>query len=212
MPTPTPFSIPTPEPPVVPPVTLAPPLDRFIAAIEQLHDDEPDAARVVSGVQTQLAHLLAAPLILCPEQREPWADHYRTHLLAVAPSSRFSVVAMVWLPGQVTPIHDHRCWCVVGVLEGFEREQRFSLREDDSGRRWLVPGADVLISPGVTSALVPPEENIHQVRNAGAELALSVHVYGADLRGAPSSINQCFDELPIDPERRAGHPVAWRRI
>jgi 3-mercaptopropionate dioxygenase len=206
---PTPFPVPMPPDP---PVPLAPPLDRFIAAIEQLHDDEPDTARVVSGVQTRLAQLLAAPLILRPEQREPWADHYRTHLLAVAPSGRFSVVAMVWLPGQVTPVHDHRCWCVVGVLEGIEREQRFSLREDSSGRRWLVPGREVLIAPGVTSALVPPEENIHQVRNAGAELAVSLHVYGADLRGAPSSINQCFDELPITAERRAGRPVAWRRV
>src|SRR3954452_13064216 len=32
---------------------------------------------------------------------------YSQHVLHVEPDGSFSVVGLVWLPGQVTPIHDH---------------------------------------------------------------------------------------------------------
>ena len=43
-------------------------------------------------------------------------------VLHVAPDGVFSVVAVVWQPGQTIPIHDHGSWCVVGVYEGEEEE------------------------------------------------------------------------------------------
>jgi 3-mercaptopropionate dioxygenase len=67
------------------------------------------------------------------------------------------------------------------------------------------------VSPGgVTSALVPPTENIHRVRNSGEQMAISIHVYGADIKLYGSSINECFDELPQFPDSKPGRPVAWR--
>jgi 3-mercaptopropionate dioxygenase len=187
-------------------------LSTFIADVEELVAAEQDVHRIAAGVQARLAPLLANADFLTPEQREPSQDHYRVHLVAVAPSRHFSVTALVWLPGQVTPVHDHICWCVVGVVQGTEREQRFTLREGPSGERWLVPLRDEQVAPGHTAALVPPEENIHQVRNAGDTVAISVHVYGDDLTTCLSSINQCFDDLPIRPGDFAGAHVAWRRV
>jgi predicted metal-dependent enzyme (double-stranded beta helix superfamily) len=187
-------------------------LETFVADVEALVAAETEPHRLTSGVRSRLGRLLEHPEFLAPERREPCAEHYRTHLLAVAPSRAFSVVALVWLPGQVTPIHDHICWCVVGVLEGLEHEQRYSLREDAAGDRWLTPrGVDVL-TPGHTCALVPPDENIHRVRNAGEGLAISIHVYGDDLTVWGSSINQCFDTLPVRDDATSGMPVAWRRV
>lgn len=193
------------------PVTVMPALDMFVSEIETLIAVEPNAHRVTREVQSRLANLIASPGLLAPEHRQPWPDRYRTHLLAVAPSRRFSVVAMVWLPGQVTPIHDHICWCVVGVLQGAEEEQRYHLREDVSGGRWLVPWGRQHLAPGDTCALVPPDENIHRVRNAGDCLAISIHVYGEDIAAYGSSINQRFDDLPIRPRDWSGRSVAWRR-
>jgi predicted metal-dependent enzyme (double-stranded beta helix superfamily) len=192
------------------PITTAG-LSTFIADVEAVVATESDPHRVAEGVRHFLAPLLAHPDFLAPEHREPDPEHYRVHLLAVAPSRRFSVTALVWLPGQVTPIHDHICWCVVGVVQGVEREQRFTLREDADGDRWLAPLDDVLVPPGSTAALVPPDENIHQVRNAGDALAISIHVYGDDLTTCMSSINQCFDDLSTRPGDLTGSPVAWRR-
>jgi 3-mercaptopropionate dioxygenase len=187
-------------------------LSAFIADVEALVAAETEPHSIATSVQAHLAPLLAHPDFLTPEQREPDPEHYRVHLLAVAPSRRFSITALVWLPGQVTPIHDHICWCVVGVVQGKECERRFTLRENAAGDRWLAPLVDEVVPPGSTAALVPPDENIHQVRNAGDTVAISIHVYGEDLTAHPSSINQCFDELPIRVGDLSGSPVAWRRV
>lgn len=188
------------------------PLADFVADIEALVAAEEDPHRITAGVQRRLARLLAGPEFLTAEQREPDPKHYRSHLLAVAPSRKFSVVGLVWLPGQVTPIHDHICWCVVGVLQGTEREQRYGLRAEESGEHFLVPEGGETLTAGHTCALIPPEENIHQVRNAGDDLAISLHVYGEDIGVYGSSINQCFDELPVRAEDAGGAPIAWRRM
>lgn len=186
-------------------------LAAFVADLEALVASEQEPGTIAAGVRARLTRLLADPDFLAPCYCEPDPEHYRSHLLAVAPSRRFSVVSLVWLPGQITPIHDHICWCVVGVRQGLEREQRYTLHEGDDGTRWLVPLADEVVNPGDTCALVPPEENIHQVRNAGDTLAISIHVYGEDIGLYGSSINQKFDDLPVRAGDLSGSPVAWRR-
>jgi predicted metal-dependent enzyme (double-stranded beta helix superfamily) len=184
----------------------------FIKDVERLVlADEQDAHQVALGVQERLQALLCQPGLLAPACREPDPDHYRSHLLAVSPSRSFSVVSLVWLPGQITPIHDHISWCVVGVLEGLESEKRYALRQGPGGDRWLAPLEESALRPGHTSALVPPAENIHQVRNAGDRLAISLHVYGADLEVWGNSINQCFDAVPVRAGDLSGECVPWRR-
>lgn len=187
----------------------------FVADIEKLVASQADPHAITAAVQVRLLDLLDGPDFLTAEQREPDPTHYRSHILAVAPSRRFSVVGLVWLPGQVTPIHDHICWCVVGVLQGVEREERFGLRTDGTGAHWLVPEGGETLTAGHTCGLVPPEENIHRVCNAGDGLAISLHVYGEDIERYKSSINQCFDELPIraaEDGGAEGEPVVWRRV
>jgi len=186
-------------------------IETFITEVEALLAAQSDPHCITDGVQRHLARLLASPDFLRPEQREPDPQRYRAHLLAIAPSRMFSIVALVWLPGQVTPIHDHICWCCVGVLQGLEHEQRYTLHQNAAGEQWLVPLDMDVLTAGHTCALVPPEENIHQVRNAGDDLAISIHVYGDDLAVWESSINQCFDALPVRDDL-SGTPVAWRRV
>jgi predicted metal-dependent enzyme (double-stranded beta helix superfamily) len=186
-------------------------LETFIDDIEALVARERTPRKVVAGVQARLPFLLARPDFLPPRYRQPDPEHYRTHLLAVAPSKKFSIMSMVWLPGQMTPIHDHICWCVVGVLQGVECEQRYSLRERPDGKRWLAPVGEDDLYPCQVAGLVPPEENIHQVWNGGQDIAISIHIYGEDLSVYGSSINQRFDDLPICYDDTSGSPVAWRR-
>jgi len=190
-------------------------LTDFVADIEALVAAQTDPHVITAAVQVRLLTLLSRKDFLTPEQQEPDAAHYRSHILAVAPSRRFSVVGLVWLPGQVTPIHDHICWCVVGVVQGTEHEDRFGLHCDGTDSLCLVSIGGETLTAGHTCALVPPEENIHRVCNAGDDLAISIHVYGEDIERYTSSINQCFDTLPM---RRAedgaavGASVAWRRV
>ena len=102
----------------------------------------------------RLAELLAEDGWLAPEHREPDADRYRQHLLHVSPDRRVSIVALVWLPGQSTPIHDHVSWCVVGVYEGRERETRYRAVES-GGRRHLEAVGSIDALPGHVEVIVP---------------------------------------------------------
>src|SRR5579862_2217941 len=113
-------------------------LPAFVNEIEALLDEETNVNAIAEGVRGRLPRLLADTSFLLPKYREPDPERYRTSVVTVAPSGRFSVVAMVWLPGQQTAIHDHVTWCVVGVVQGLEHEERFELRERN-GKRWLLP-------------------------------------------------------------------------
>ena len=48
---------------------------------------------------------------------------------------------------------------------------------------------------GEVTVLTPPGD-IHTVVNDGTEVAVSLHVYGADLRKRGTSVRRCYD-LPV---------------
>jgi predicted metal-dependent enzyme (double-stranded beta helix superfamily) len=153
---------------------------------------------------------LADESLLEERHREPAADGYRQHIVHVHPNGLYSIVALVWKPGQATPIHDHLCWCVVGVWRGEERETTYDLHDD--GRPYLVQRGSTKTVPGDVSMLVPPDEDIHRVENSGTGLAISIHIYGADISVLGSSINHQFaDQLVRDRARpKATTPLRWR--
>lgn len=185
-------------------------LDRFVTDVGRLREvHQGDAHTLAGAVAESLAGLLRDPHWLCKTHREGWSDRYRQHVLYVAPDGGFSVVSLVWQPGQETAIHDHICWCVVGVYRGEEEETRYHLHEV-GGERCLVPVAVQRAQAGTTVALVSPEEDIHRVRNAGDGAAISIHVYGADIGKLGTSINQRFDHLPIRASSEATSRVHWR--
>jgi predicted metal-dependent enzyme (double-stranded beta helix superfamily) len=158
------------------------PFDAFVHDAERLVGDPP-------AIADRLRDLLAEDGWLAPEHQRAARDAYRQHLLHVSPCRRLSVVALVWLPGQRTPIHDHVSWCVVGVYRGIEHETHYRLV---AGRP--EPVAEFSAEPGHVEALVPPAENIHAVTAGGPGKTISIHVYGADIEERGTSILRCYDD------------------
>jgi 3-mercaptopropionate dioxygenase len=179
-------------------------LDAIVAAT-----DDPDFQATSAAFALRAA--LQDPGLLAPEHREPWPDRFRPHLVHVHPEGKYSVVSFVWLPGQRTSIHDHRCWCVVGVWRGFERETSYDFGRDATGE-YLVRRGFHYGGRGTVSVLVPPDEDIHVVENAGNEVAISLHLYGDDIGVHGSSVNRVF---PAELVRVGASPVAgqsWRAV
>ncbi|MGY0061315.1 cysteine dioxygenase [Streptomyces sp. LZ34] len=141
-------------------------------------------------VAERLAPHLGAPDLLTAAQRQGDPASYRQHLLHAEPDGSFSVVALVWLPGQHTAVHDHVSWCVAGVHEGQERERRYALVPDGTTSR-LVAVAEVTNPRGSVAGFAPPGD-IHRVWNAGAGTAISIHVYGADVGRLGSSVRRVY--------------------
>ncbi len=180
-------------------------LDVLVAA-----DDE--ASTIAARAGMLLRSALGDPGLLESRHCEPARDHYRQHIVHVHPAGHYSIVALVWKPGQATPIHDHRCWCVVGVWRGLEQEITYDLYGDDDP--FLLQRRSSVAEPGTVSVLVPPDEDVHRVENCGTSLAISVHVYGDDISVLGSSINRRFgeDRVLTRPPFTAGPSVSWRAL
>jgi predicted metal-dependent enzyme (double-stranded beta helix superfamily) len=160
-----------------------------IRTATQRHADWPRTAALVAD---ELRRHLPGPEILTRAERAGDPDEYRCHVLHAEPDGTFSVTAMVWRPGQVTPIHDHVTWCVFGVLQGVEYEELYTVSADggsltEVGRNEGVRGA--------VGGFAPPGD-IHRVRNSGHEVAISLHVYGADITRLGSSVRRIY-ALPV---------------
>lgn len=140
-------------------------------------------------------HLPKADL-LTPEQRTGDPAKYVQHILYVAPDGSFSIVALVWLPGQETPIHDHVSWCVVGVAQEQESETLYRLCTDCAEPHLLATGTHHNPT-GAVCGFAPPGD-IHKVRNCSDQTAVSIHVYGADISVLGSSVRRSYDH-PVRP-------------
>jgi len=159
---------------------LSPLVDGIRAAVGS-HAGWAETAQLVAG---ELRRHLPTPEVLSTAQRLGSPDGYRGHTLHVEPDGSFSIVALVWRPGQLTRIHDHVTWCVFGVIQGVEHEELFDADLNLVGR------SDKHV--GDISGFAPPGE-IHRVHNTSEETAISVHVYGTDVTRIGSSARRYYD-------------------
>jgi predicted metal-dependent enzyme (double-stranded beta helix superfamily) len=164
----------------------------LVAAIRMARGKHADWARTASLVAGQLRRHLPGPEILTAAERQGDPAGYVSHVLHTEPDGSFSVSALVWRPGQMTPIHDHVTWCVFGVLQGIEYEELYAVSADGRSLREAGRGGNLA---GEVSGFAPPGD-IHRVRNAGDGVAISLHVYGADITRLGSSVRRVYD-LPV---------------
>ena len=175
-------------------------LNHLIRSVRSVLAVEPEPAQWAHTVARILRPFLGDPRLLTPEQRQPDPERYRQHVLHVEETGAFSIVALVWLPGQSTTVHDHVSWCVIGVHQGQEHEVNYELMRE-GGEEYLLPIGESTHRAGSVAALEPPGD-IHTVFNPGPETAISIHIYGADVRKLGSSI-RCRYDLPVLESRLA---------
>jgi 3-mercaptopropionate dioxygenase len=164
----------------------------LVTAIRAATGRHADWQHTAELVAAELSRHLPGSNILTAAEREGVPDDYQCHVLHVESDGSFSVTAMVWRPGQFTPIHDHVTWCVFGVLQGMEYEELFALAADGSH---LMEVGRSENRPGEVSGFAPPGD-IHRVHNCGENVAISLHVYGADITRLGSSVRRSYD-LPV---------------
>ena len=145
------------------------------------HADWSETAQLVAE---QLRRHLPGPDVLTAEQRLGSPETYQAHNLHVEPDGSFSIVALVWRPGQVTRIHDHITWCVFGVIQGVEHEDLFDADLNVIGQ------SDNHV--GDVSGFAPPGD-IHRVHNTADTTAISIHIYGTDVTRLGSSARRYYD-------------------
>jgi predicted metal-dependent enzyme (double-stranded beta helix superfamily) len=165
---------------ILPSAQLAP----LVAGVRDAVAVHADWSETAELVAERLREHLPTPEVLTPEQRAGSPDTYGSHTLYVEPDGSFSIIAVIWRPGQVTRIHDHTTWCVFGVIQGVEHEELYDADLNLVGR------ADNEV--GDVSGFAPPGD-IHRVHNTKGETAISIHIYGTDVTRIGSSVRRYYD-------------------
>ena len=159
-------------------------LSPLVAGIRTAVERHVDWAETAQLVADQLHRHLPTQDVLTAEQRLGSPDDYSAHNLHVEPDGSFSIVALVWRPGQITRIHDHVTWCVFGVIQGVEHEELFDADLN------LLGESDNYV--GDVSGFAPPGD-IHRVHNTAEETAISIHIYGTDVTRVGSRARRYYD-------------------
>ena len=157
---------------------LIAPLREFVREMTVLVGRTSDERELLATGRSHLAALIAADGWLPDAFSIPRPDRYGQYLLYCDPLERFSVVSLVWGPGQQTPIHNHTVWGLVGVLRGAEHCEEFELM----GGVPRATGQVHTMQRGAIEAVSPTVGDWHRVSSAsGASTSVSIHIYGADI-------------------------------
>jgi 3-mercaptopropionate dioxygenase len=146
-------------------------------------DGAADRVTAIAPLMQQLAG--RADDFLAEEHFRSDPEHYTRNAIHIAPSGNLSLFALVWLPGQWTPVHDHGSWGVVGLVRGVLEERSYMSASGeiagDSGIR-LRRGGVLLLNPGSVSSFVPNPDHIHMTGvPADREACISLHLYGRNM-------------------------------
>jgi predicted metal-dependent enzyme (double-stranded beta helix superfamily) len=162
---------------------IAPALAGFIAEATARSLRQPDPADCVLALAPLMLDLIEhAGSFLEPQHHRSSAAGYARNLVYDAPDASLSLHALVWLPGQWTPVHDHGSWGVVGVVEGVLEERSYVRLSPDRGADEaieLARGGTILLGRGAVTSFVPNPDHIHVTGVPdGRPRAVSLHLYG----------------------------------
>lgn len=133
----------------------------------------------------------ATPDLLTAELRAPRAGCYARHTIAADPAGRFTLLSIVWAPGQFSPPHAHDTWCAYAVMEQELTETLYAY--DVASGRAVSRGAAEQRVPGYACFAPAGLEQIHRLGNAGDASAISLHVYGVEGSRVGTHVNRLMD-------------------
>lgn len=158
--------------------------EAFVASCRRALEDQTTPARAVETIVPLMHEFLPrAGALLEAAHRRADPQHYARNAILIG--ERLSLYALVWLPGQWTPVHDHGSWGVVGIIEGSLQERAWIRTSPDDGRDealCLLPGGVLVLEPGSVTSFVPNPDHIHVTGvPASGRRALTLHLYGRNM-------------------------------
>jgi len=130
------------------------------------------------------------PDLLSPAQRMPSADCYARHVIHSDPSGRFTILSLVWMPGQFSPPHAHQTWCAFAVCDNTLTETEYAF---DHATMTAMPLRTVERRAGYCSFGHAGLDQIHRLGNAGVLPAISLHIYGVESGRVGTHVNRKVD-------------------
>lgn len=167
-------------------IRTRPPLETMLAGIaaaaKRPLDERP------AGVAAAIAAFAADPALLADKECPCCPDRYVRHLLHSDPDGGYAVVALVWRPGQMSPVHGHRTWCAFAVHQGTLTETYYDPATEPDGLPQ--PSGTRLLRPGDANHGAADPRLIHRLANLSCRTAISIHCYGVGFDRFGAEVNE----------------------
>jgi predicted metal-dependent enzyme (double-stranded beta helix superfamily) len=157
----------------------------------QLSDNESKIAYVRQKLPTLLENRLLITAVLNETKHNTGSPERRRHMLFdnewrlhMDGKRRFSVRMYLYKPGEVTFIHDHSSWGVLGCASGEMEIVKYRRKDDGqkSSYALLEETERITCTPGRTDTTLPLDDGIHRVGNPTDQTIVVINVYGTPLR------------------------------
>jgi len=158
-------------------------IEDFVGDIEGCLGERPSTPEIVRRVSGFTERLVANPGCLRDACRRPRTDRYARYMLHRDSQRRFVVMALVWSPGQGTPVHDHKTWGVSGILDHRIEVTNYDRLDDERtpSQARLRERERLEVEEGGLTRVLPPKEDIHRMANPTDGTTVTIHVYGREL-------------------------------
>lgn len=172
-----------------------------IEALRNITHRESEAKAVIASVRPLAERLAMSDELGKRERKTPDPEQgFGFDLLHEEPDHTLVAAILTWLPGRITPPHDHGTWGVIAGIEG-EEINTFWRRTDDGsqpGRARVEKESEIILTPGSSLVLMP--RTIHSIENRSDGINVSLHIYGMHINHTERS--------QFDPERETAEP--WK--
>ncbi|MFF5289655.1 hypothetical protein [Paractinoplanes globisporus] len=153
----------------------------FIDDVAVIVKDTDDENEITRRIAARLSALLAGDYRIPAELTRPSPEHHLNYPLHIAADNSWCMVAVVWSPGQRTPVHSHETWGVAGIYAGAEHEFRYVKPAADGTGRPLTPAGEQVWRAGQVTVCCTTDDDVHAVESVGGEATVGIHVYGGNI-------------------------------
>jgi predicted metal-dependent enzyme (double-stranded beta helix superfamily) len=137
-----------------------------------------------------LARAAANADLFTPAQRIPSPACYARYVVYGDPAGRFTILSLVWMPGQFSPPHAHQTWCAYAVCDNTLTETEYAF---DHATLKALPLRTVERRAGYCTFGEAGLDQIHRLGNAGVLPAVSLRVYGVESGRIGTHVNRKVD-------------------
>lgn len=152
-------------------------LYRFLTDVEDILKTTKDDRQRLDKIRPLVRRLLISSYWLQGEYREPNPDTgWSVLMLYDEPHFPLTVQTVVWLPGRVSPIHNHGAWGVVALISGEEKNTLWRRTGDSESSDRIEKVGEQILVPGDIISFMP--DAIHHVEVMGEEPTITFNLYG----------------------------------
>jgi predicted metal-dependent enzyme (double-stranded beta helix superfamily) len=159
----------------------------LVQATQQASETIADLRERVNALRPAFAELLSADDWLPQQYAQPdlksgMGGGIGQYALYRAQDGSLCLFSLVIPAGVSTPVHDHLAWGVVGVYRGRQEETIYRRLDDgsDESQARLEVARQQVVDAGQFYTLLPPTDDIHDVKTVSDAPSVSIHLLAND--------------------------------